>query len=142
MIAAAAVLCAIAVDLVVLRTRLLARRAFWVSYAIVLAFQLLMNGVLAGLPVVSYDPRAILGPRIARAPIEDIGFGFAMIALTLSVWVWLGRTDRRRRTAGAADRDRRDRRDQRRRARPEASSRPTATARRPSPTHTRRSRIW
>lgn len=118
---AVAVLCAIALDVLVLRTRMVTRRAFWVSYAIVLVFQLLMNGVLAGLPVVRYNPDAILGPRIARAPIEDIGFGFAMVLLTLSVWVRLGRGAQTR--AG-----------QRR-----ASSRDTATARRPSPTDTRRS---
>jgi lycopene cyclase domain-containing protein len=125
-IAAAAVLCAVAIDVVALRTRLAARRAFWVSYAIVLGFQLMMNGVLTGLPVVRYSRHAILGPRIAGAPIEDIGFGFAMVLVTLSVWVRLGRRGG----------------DQRRSERSAASSRPTASARRPSPTDTRRSSTW
>ena len=74
----------IAVDLGVLRTRLLFRRIFWVSYAIVLGFQLLMNGVLPGRGVVRYDPHTIVGLRIAYAPIEDLAFGFAMVTLTLS----------------------------------------------------------
>jgi lycopene cyclase domain-containing protein len=82
---------AVAIDLVLLSTRLLARRAFWVSYAILGGFQLLVNGILTGVPIVSYDRADILGPRLAYAPIEDLGFGFALILLTLSSWVALGR---------------------------------------------------
>jgi lycopene cyclase domain-containing protein len=79
------------VDLLVLRTRLLRRRAFWVAYAIVLFFQLVVNGVLTGLRIVRYDADAVIGRRIAYAPVEDLLFGFAMVLLTLSVWVWCGR---------------------------------------------------
>jgi lycopene cyclase domain-containing protein len=79
------------VDLAVLRTNLLLRKAFWVSYAIMLMFQLAVNGVFTGVPIVRYDPAAITGLRIVYAPVEDLLFGFAMIVLTLSVWVWLGR---------------------------------------------------
>jgi lycopene cyclase domain-containing protein len=82
---------AAAVDLVVLRTALLGRRAFWTAYAIVLSFQLVVNGLLTGLQIVRYDPSAILGWRIAYAPVEDLLFGFALALTTLSLWVWLGR---------------------------------------------------
>jgi lycopene cyclase domain-containing protein len=82
---------AAAVDLWVLRTALLRRRAFWTAYAIVLFFQLVVNGLLTGLRVVRYDPDAILGWRIAYAPVEDLLFGFAMVLLTLTGWVWAGR---------------------------------------------------
>lgn len=78
-------------DLLVLRTRLLCRKAFWVAYAIMVSFQLLVNGLLTGLRIVRYDPDAILGARLAYAPVEDLGFGFALILLTLSCWVALGR---------------------------------------------------
>jgi lycopene cyclase domain-containing protein len=84
------VLFALLVDLVVLRTRLVARRAFWLAYPIILAGQLLVNGLLTGLRVVRYAPSAILGPRIAYAPVEDLLFGFALVLVTLSGWVWLG----------------------------------------------------
>ena len=67
------------------------RKAFWASYAILFGFQLLVNGVLTGLRIVRYDPDAILGLRLAYAPVEDLGFGFALILLTLSCWVALGR---------------------------------------------------
>lgn len=82
---------AVGLDLMVLRTRLLTRRAFWVTYAIVVAFQLVVNGLLTGLDVVRYDPDRIVGVRIVFAPVEDLLFGFAMIVLTLSGWVRAGR---------------------------------------------------
>jgi lycopene cyclase domain-containing protein len=84
-------LAALTVDLVILRTRLVLRRLWWTSYAIVVGFQLLTNGVLTGRRIVTYNPDAILGVRVAFAPVEDLLFGFAMVLLTLSVWVWLGR---------------------------------------------------
>jgi len=74
----AALLGTAACDLALLRTRLLTRRSFWVSYAIMFGFQLLVNGVLTGLGVVQYDPDTILGVRLAYAPVEDLGFGFAL----------------------------------------------------------------
>ena len=87
---------ALAVDLLILRTRLVLGRVFWLSYGIILVFQLLANGVLTGRGVVRYDPGAILGPRVAYAPIEDLAFGFALVLCTLAVWS-------RRRPRGAAD---------------------------------------
>lgn len=82
---------ALVLDLAILRTRLLRRKAFWVTYAIVLFFQFVFNGILTGFDIVRYDDRAILGPRLFWAPIEDIAFGFAMVTSTLAVWVALGR---------------------------------------------------
>ena len=82
---------AAAVDLAVVRTRLLTRKVFWVAYAIVLLFQLVVNGILTGRDIVRYDPAVIVGLRVAFAPVEDLMFGFAMVLLTLSIWVWLGR---------------------------------------------------
>ncbi len=92
-------------DLVVVRTRLLRRRAFWTAYAIIVFFQLVTNATLTGLRIVRYDGAAIVGSstpvdrpppflgdgRIAYAPFEDLLFGFALVVLTLVLWVWLGR---------------------------------------------------
>ena len=91
---------ALAADAAVLRTRLVRRRAFWAAYAIVLAFQLVSNGVLTGLGVVRYDERAVLGVRVAHAPVEDLLFGFALVLLTQATWVWLGRRRATRERAG------------------------------------------
>ena len=82
---------ALAADLLVLRTRLVTRAVFCAAYPIVLVFQLLSNGILTGRRIVIYDPAAIIGWRIAYAPVEDLLFGFAMVLLTLSLWVALGR---------------------------------------------------
>jgi lycopene cyclase domain-containing protein len=84
---------ALAVDLAVLRTGLVRRRVFWTTYPIVLVFQLIFNGILTSRGVVRYDPAAILGVRVAGAPVEDLLFGFALVLVTLSLWVWWeGRT--------------------------------------------------
>jgi lycopene cyclase domain-containing protein len=85
------VLGALALDLILLRTRLVLRKAFWTAYAIVLVFQLVVNGLLTGLRIVRYDSAVIAGPRIVYAPLEDLLFGFAMVTMTLSLWVAAGR---------------------------------------------------
>ncbi|HTY73133.1 MAG TPA: lycopene cyclase domain-containing protein [Actinomycetes bacterium] len=87
---------ALVLDLVLLRTRLVRRRVFWVSYAIVLAGQLVTNGVLAGTRIVRYDAATITGLRVAWAPVEDLGFGFSLILQTLAWWVFWGRRSARR----------------------------------------------
>lgn len=75
-------------DLALLRTRLVTRRVFWVSYAIIVVGQLAVNGALTGARVVRYDPGTVLGPRIVHAPVEDLAFGFALVLATLSLWMW------------------------------------------------------
>ena len=57
-LAVTAVVAVLVVDLFVYRTRMVTRRVFWAAYAIVITFQLLMNGVLTGLDVVVYDEDA------------------------------------------------------------------------------------
>ena len=106
-LAVTAVLAVLVVDLAVLRTRMVTRRVFWVAYAIVIVFQLLMNGVLTGTDVVVYEPAAIWGPRIAYAPVEDLLFGFALVTLTLASWAAV---NRRANTASRRGRDTRTRR--------------------------------
>jgi len=81
---------ALLLDLVVLDTRLVRRRSFWTAYGIVLVFQLLTNGWLTGRDIVTYDEGAILGPRLAFAPVEDLLFGFSLVLQTLSWWEWWG----------------------------------------------------
>jgi lycopene cyclase domain-containing protein len=90
-LACVGVVLAAVLDHLVLRTNLLRRKAFWVSYAIIVVFQLLVNGLLTGLGVVRYDRHRIIGWRVAYAPVEDLLFGFALVTVTLSTWVWLGR---------------------------------------------------
>jgi lycopene cyclase domain-containing protein len=112
-LAVAAVPLTVALDVVVLRSRVLARRSFWAAYAIVLAFQLVTNGVLTGFEIVRYDPGTILGWRLARAPVEDLLFGFALVTSTLSWWVFWGRRGLQREPLAGPPRWRGDRADHR-----------------------------
>lgn len=102
----AAVVIAVLIDLIGLRTRLVTRKVFWVSYSIIIVFQLITNGVLTGFRIVRYAGDSIIGSttpidsappfigdgRLVFAPIEDLLFGFSLVLLTLSMWVWLGRS--------------------------------------------------
>lgn len=89
-------------DLVVLRTFLLRRKAFWAAYGITVFFQLLLNGVLTCRGVVQYAESAITGWRVACAPVEDLAFGFALVTQTLCWWVWWGQRLRGRGAPGVA----------------------------------------
>jgi lycopene cyclase domain-containing protein len=99
-IAVAGVALALALDLVVLRTKVTVTRDWWSAYAIIVFFQLLTNGWLTGRGIVRYDPDAIIGSdrivlvgdgRILYAPVEDLAFGFALVLTTCVAWTWLGR---------------------------------------------------
>lgn len=98
-------LLAVIADLWLFRTHLVRRKVFWTSYAIIVFFQLITNGMFTGFGVVKYDGDAIIGGtspaegpppligdgRLAFAPVEDLLFGFALILLSLSLWVLWGR---------------------------------------------------
>lgn len=82
---------AMVLDLLIVKTGLLRRKAFWASYAIILPFQLITNWWLTSREIVTYNSTAILGLRIASAPVEDLIYGFALILSVLSLWVYNGR---------------------------------------------------
>lgn len=88
---AAGVVLTVLLELLVLRTGLFRDLRYWLALAIVAGFQLLVNGVLTCPPIVSYDPAEILGLRVACAPVEDLGFGFAMVTTTIALWRRSGR---------------------------------------------------
>lgn len=90
-IAVIAVFIAAFIDVEVLKTKLLKRKVFWTSYAIILPFQLLTNWWLTSRKIVMYTEDTILGIRIASAPLEDLLFGFALILSVMATWVYLGR---------------------------------------------------
>ena len=88
-----ALIIVVLVDIFLFKTSMLTTRGFWASYAIVLPFQLLTNWWLTSNEIVTYSPNAIIGLRVAGAPIEDLLFGFAMMVGFLSFWVY--RNERR-----------------------------------------------
>jgi lycopene cyclase domain-containing protein len=97
-LAVVSVALALVLDRWVLRTRLTTTSTWWLSYAIVVGFQLLTNGWLTGRGIVRYDGDAIVGSgritflgdgRVAFASVEDLAFGFALVLATCAVWVRL-----------------------------------------------------
>jgi len=85
-IALNAVLLAVMLDLFVLRSQIITRGIFWLTYGLILPFQLLTNWWLTSKNIVMYSPNQIIGKRLAGAPIEDLLFGFSLIVLTLALW--------------------------------------------------------
>jgi len=85
-IALDAVLVAVLLDLFVLKTQMITRGIFWITYALILPFQLLTNWWLTSKNIVMYSSNQIIGRRLAGAPIEDLLFGFSMIVLSLALW--------------------------------------------------------
>ncbi len=81
-----AVLVAVMVDLFLLRTQIITRGIFWLTYGLILPFQLLTNWWITSRNIVMYEPSQIIGRRLAGAPIEDLLFGFSMILMTLALW--------------------------------------------------------
>jgi lycopene cyclase domain-containing protein len=78
-------------DRYIFKTHLTSKRVFWTSYSIILPFQLLTNWWLTSRNIVMYSDQAIVGLRIASAPVEDLGFGFALVLSVLTLWVVWGR---------------------------------------------------
>jgi lycopene cyclase domain-containing protein len=95
-LALCAIVIAITVDLFVIKTALLKRKVFWTSYAIIVGFQLLTNWWLTSRNIVMYSPDAIIGVRIASAPIEDLLFGFALVLGVLINWIRLDASNKPR----------------------------------------------
>ena len=81
-------------ELAFLRTGLFRRASYWVAMAIVLAFQIPVDGWLTKLPapVVRYAPRQMTGLRFPwDIPVEDFLFGFALVTSALLLWEHQGR---------------------------------------------------
>lgn len=84
-----AVLGTVALEFFGLRTGIFRTAQYWITMAIVFAFQIPVDGWLTKLrdPIVIYNPSEMIGIRFPwDIPIEDFGFGFAMVTLTILGW--------------------------------------------------------
>jgi len=87
--AALAAVAVVGLELGVLRTGLLREPRYWMTIAIVFAFQIPVDGLLThrSAPVISYSDAATSGVRFpADIPVEDFAFGFALVTLALLLW--------------------------------------------------------
>ena len=79
----------IAAELWWLRTGIFRSLQYWITLAIVMTFQVLVDGWLTKLsnPIVIYNPDTMTNLRWPwDIPVEDFGFGFAMVTLALMIW--------------------------------------------------------
>lgn len=89
-----AVIAVALLELLWLRTGIFRTAQYWLAIAIVVFFQVLVDGWLTKLsaPIVRYNPEHHAGLRFPwDIPVEDFGFGWAMVTLTILVWVKAGR---------------------------------------------------
>jgi lycopene cyclase domain-containing protein len=94
-----AVVAVCSLERAVLHTGLFRRAAYWISMAIVLGFQILVDGWLTKLsaPIVIYNEHHTAGVRFPfDIPVEDFLFGWAMVTAVLLLWERLRIRDRER----------------------------------------------
>jgi lycopene cyclase domain-containing protein len=87
--AIASVLAVCALEFALVHTGLFRRPAYWVSMAIVLGFQVPVDGWLTkrSAPIVIYNQRQTSGVRFPfEIPVEDFLFGFALVTAVLLLW--------------------------------------------------------
>ncbi len=94
LLAVVSVLFTVVVERFWLRTGVFRTVRYWLSMAIVFAFQVLVDGWLTKLsaPIVIYDESQTVGVRVPwDIPVEDYLFGFSMVTLTILLWMRWGR---------------------------------------------------
>lgn len=80
----------LALELLWWRTGILTTWRYWLAMAIVLGFQVPVDGWLTKLsdPIVLYAEGDMTGVRAPwDIPIEDFAFGFGMVTLAMALWV-------------------------------------------------------
>jgi len=91
-----AVAVVVIIEVVWARTGIFATAQYWISMAIVFAFQILVDGWLTKLsdPIVLYDRAQFSGIRFPfDIPVEDFGFGFALVTSVIITWKLAGRRE-------------------------------------------------
>lgn len=82
----------IVLDLI-LGTRILRQKLFWVFWSVVTVLMVVVNGYLTWRPIVIYNEAKMLGVRLFTIPLEDFFFGFSLIGLNLIIWEYFNRKE-------------------------------------------------
>ncbi len=96
-LAAASLVAVVLVELFWLRTGVFRMASYWISMAIVLGFQVPVDGWMGKLsdPIVIYDRRHISGIRFPfDIPVEEFVYGFALVTFAIVLWERAGRERR------------------------------------------------
>ncbi len=62
------------------------RRQTWAALAVFLAFTVVFDAVLTGLPIVTYGEAAITGIRLGTTPVEDYLYGAALCLTAIAAY--------------------------------------------------------
>ena len=81
---------AIVIDLV-LKTRLILNKKFWIFWSVMFPLTFIINGYLTWRPIVIYGEQYYLNIRLFTIPVEDFLFGFALISLNIIIWEYYTR---------------------------------------------------
>lgn len=66
-------------DLLILKTRVVGTRNFWIVLGIMLGFTAVFDQLFTGLPIVLYDFGLTSGIKLWHAPIEDFSYTIAAV---------------------------------------------------------------
>ena len=89
-IAVISVLAALLSD-VLLKTRLILNRKFWVFWCVMFVLIFMVNGYLTWRPVVIYGEKYFMNIRLFTIPIEDFLYGFSLITMNIVLWEFITR---------------------------------------------------
>ena len=84
-LATASVFVVVLFDLI-LGTRLVLCRKFWVFWAVMFVIIFVINGYLTWRPIVTYGNSFFLNVKLFTIPIEDFLFGFSLLTGNIIIW--------------------------------------------------------
>ena len=84
-LAALSVAAVVTVD-ILLGTRLVLKKKFWVFWVVMFAIIFIVNGFLTWRPVVTYGSEFYLGMRLFTIPVEDFLYGFSLLTGNIVIW--------------------------------------------------------
>lgn len=82
------VLAAVTLDVLVLKTRVIAMRQMWYVLVGMLILTAIFDQLLTGIPIVTYNEATMLNIKIGYAPIEDFLYTIAGVIGIGSIWMY------------------------------------------------------
>lgn len=65
---------------------ILRRRRTWIALGVFLAFTVVFDAVLTGLPIVTYGDEHVTGIRLGTTPVEDYLYGLALFLTAIATY--------------------------------------------------------
>ena len=71
---------------IILKTKLVSSRKFWIFWSIMFVIIFIINGYLTWRPVVTYGSEYYIGIRLFTIPVEDFLYGFSLLTGNIIIW--------------------------------------------------------